>query len=77
MGRVHGSDTSDYIRLNREAGEGRFDLQLEPRDRALPGILMEFKAVSASEKDKLSGLAEEALVQTEEKTTRGIWKTAG
>ena len=57
-----------YIRSNREAGEGRFDLQLEPRDKAMPGILMEFKAVSVSEKDALSGLAEEALKQTEYKS---------
>lgn len=33
----------------------------------LPGILMEFKAVSVSDKEKLSELAEEALVQTEDK----------
>ena len=33
----------------------------------MPGILMEFKAVSVSEKDKLSELAEEALVQTKDK----------
>ena len=34
----------------------------------MPGILMEFKAVSVSEKDALSGLAEEALKQTEYKS---------
>ena len=56
-----------YIRSNRESGEGRFDLQLEPKDKTLPGILMEFKAVSVSEKDKLSELAEGALIQTEDK----------
>jgi hypothetical protein len=54
-------------RVVRLCGEGRFDLQLEPKDKILPGILMEFKAVSASEKDKLPELAEEALVQTEDK----------
>ena len=59
-----------YIRSNREAGEGRFDLQLEPRERMLPGILMEFKAVPASEKDTLPELAEEALAQTEDKIYR-------
>ena len=56
-----------YIRSNRESGEGRFDLQLEPKDKTLPGILMEFKAASVSGKDKLSELAEEALVQIEDK----------
>ena len=56
-----------YIRSNREAGEGRFDLQLEPKAKELPGILMEFKAVASSEKDKLPKLAEDALDQTKEK----------
>lgn len=28
---------------NREAGEGRFDIQLEPRDKSKPGYLLEFK----------------------------------
>lgn len=56
-----------YIRSNREAGEGRFDLQLEPKPKELPGILMEFKAVSSSEKEKLPKLAEEALSQAKDK----------
>ena len=70
LGLVASLSSKYYIRSNRESGEGRFDLQLEPRDRTLPGILMEFKAVSASEKaekEKLHDLAEEALAQTEEK----------
>ena len=68
LGLVASLSSKYYIRSNREAGEGRFDLQLEPRDKALPGILMEFKAVSVSEKDALSGLAEEALKQMEYKS---------
>ncbi len=56
-----------YIRSNREAGEGRFDLQLEPKDRLFPGIVMEFKASSLSEKDELEKLAEKALHQISEK----------
>ena len=68
LGLVASLSSKYYIRSNREAGEGRFDLQLEPRDKAMPGILMEFKAVSVSEKDALSGLAEEALKQTEFKS---------
>lgn len=67
LGLVASLSSKYYIRSNRESGEGRFDLQLEPKDRTLPGILMEFKAVSASEKEKLPDLAEEALVQTEVK----------
>ena len=67
LGLVASLSSKYYIRSNRESGEGRFDLQLEPKDKTLPGILMEFKAVSVSEKDKLSELAEEALIQTEDK----------
>ena len=67
LGLVASLSSKYYIRSNREAGEGRFDLQLEPKDRTLPGILMEFKAASASEKEKLPDLAEEALSQTEDK----------
>ena len=67
-----------HIRSNREAGEGRFDLEMEPIDRTLPGILMEFKAIPSSNDVVLEKLAEEALRQTFEKeyhtelTERGI-----
>lgn len=67
LGLVASLSSKYYIRSNRESGEGRFDLQLEPKDKVLPGILMEFKAVSVSDKEKLSELAAEALVQTEDK----------
>ena len=67
LGLVASLSSKYYIRSNRESGEGRFDLQLEPKNKMLPGILMEFKAVSVSDKDKLSELAEEALAQTKEK----------
>ena len=77
LGIVASLSSKYYIRSNREAGEGRFDLQLEPRDKAMPGILMEFKAVSVSEKDALSGLAEEALKQTEYKSYQGDMEDRG
>ena len=67
LGLVASLSSKYYIRSNREAGEGRFDLQLEPKDSSLPGIIMEFKAVPASESDKLEKLAEEALNQISEK----------
>jgi len=52
-----------YIRSNRESGEGRFDLALEPKDKALPGIVKEFKAVPGSDKTDLTELADAALAQ--------------
>ena len=56
-----------YIRSNRESGDGRFDLQLEPKTNMDPGILMEFKIAKSSDKDKLLYLANEALQQISEK----------
>lgn len=67
LGLVASLSSKYFIQSNREAGEGRFDLQLEPKEKSLPGILMEFKAGSASEKDQLQDLAEEALAQIEDK----------
>lgn len=67
LGLVASLSSKFLIRSNREAGEGRFDLSLEPKDQKLPGIIMEFKAVPASEKASLADLAEEALSQIEDK----------
>ena len=64
LGLVASLSSQYYIRSNRESGEGRFDLQLEPKDTSLPGIIMEFKAVPASENNDLEKLADEALNQT-------------
>ena len=63
LGLVASLSSKYYIRSNREAGEGRFDLQMEPKDISLPGIVMEFKAVPVTEKTDLAELAEEALGQ--------------
>ena len=65
LGLAAGMSSRYYIRSNREAGDGRFDLTLEPRISSLPGIIMEFKA----EKDekKLAASAAEALDQINRK----------
>ena len=63
LGLVASLSTKYYIRSNREAGEGRFDLQLEPRDRNLPAIVMELKAIPVSEKCDLKKSADEAISQ--------------
>ena len=55
-----------HIRLNRESGEGRFDLQLFPKYKDLPGILIELK-VSKEKDSDLDALADEAVSQIEEK----------
>lgn len=54
------------IRSNRESGLGRFDIQLEPQNKQLPGFLFEFKHTTDAAKD-LNALAETALEQIENK----------
>lgn len=54
-----------FVRSNRESGEGRFDIQLIPKNSSLPGILMELK-VSKDENADLRKLAEDALLQIEQ-----------
>lgn len=65
LGLAAGISSKYYIRSNRESGDGRFDLVLEPKLRTLPGIIMEFKAVK--EEGLLIAGAEEALRQIDTK----------
>lgn len=52
-----------YITSNRESGEGRYDIQLMPRDISRPGILMELKAAKNCTEEVLHELALAALQQ--------------
>lgn len=54
-----------HIRSNRESGDGRFDLVLEPKMSSMPAIIMEFKAVKEEKMLKVS--ADEALKQIADK----------
>lgn len=54
------------VRSNRESGHGRFDIQLMPLVKGIPGFLFEFKHTKDSHAD-LSALADSALRQIEEK----------
>jgi hypothetical protein len=80
LGLIASLSTKYHIRSNRESGDGRFDLQMEPKEKMLPGIVMEFKSVPASEKKDLSVIAEEAIAQidrnnyTQELEERGVKK---
>ena len=65
LGLAAGMSSRYYIRSNRESGDGRFDLVLEPKIRSLPGIIMEFKAVK--EEEVLSDRAQDALRQIDTK----------
>lgn len=55
-----------YVRSNRESGLGRFDIQLIPQVKSMPGFLFEFK-YAKEEKEDLHALAQEALKQIEVK----------
>lgn len=56
------------VRSNRESGNGRYDIQLAPKNDAMPGIIIEIKAGENKEdKIDLENLAQIALNQIEEK----------
>lgn len=56
-------DNKYHITSNREAGEGRFDIQMLPLDKRLPGILVELKAGKKYTDEMLDELAKNALEQ--------------
>lgn len=70
-------DNRYYITSNRESGEGRYDIQLMPRDVRSPGILIELKAGKNSGTD-LKTLSRSALQQIHARqydtdmTTKGV-----
>ena len=52
---------------NRESGNGRYDIQLAPKEPVLPGIIIEIKVADKSGEAVLKQLAHTALKQIEEK----------
>lgn len=56
-------DNRYFVTSNRESGEGRYDIQLMPKDKKLPGILIELKAGKDCSEDELKSLAKTALEQ--------------
>lgn len=54
------------IDSNREAGEGRYDVQLFPLKKSMPGFIIEFKAEKDNASD-LKAIAEEAIRQINRK----------
>lgn len=70
-------DDKYYVRSNRESGEGRFDIQLEPKNTNRPGILLEIKYGDNCSAEKLQKLASEALNQMNERRYDTEMKTRG
>ena len=60
-------DNQYHITSNREAGNGRFDIQMLPLNKKLPGILIELKAGKNCTEEQLDELAEIALKQINDK----------
>ena len=52
-----------FLTSNRESGNGRYDIQLKPIQKGLPGILIELKAEKNCTKEQLKKLSEIALQQ--------------
>lgn len=71
-------DNRYYVSSNRESGEGRYDIQLMPKTKDMPGVLIELKAEKESSAERLKALAQDALEQIDERqyhtdmVTRGV-----
>ena len=52
-----------FVTSNRESGEGRYDIQLKPLRKNLPGILIELKAGKKCSETELKRMSEMALKQ--------------
>ena len=59
-------DNQYKIKSNREAGDGRYDIGLIPRENQYPGIIMELKWKKDLKERSLCELAEEALIQIDQ-----------
>ena len=66
-----------YITSNRESGDGRYDIQLKPKDIKLPGVIIELKAEKNCEPEKLKKLSESALKQIVDKKYDSQMKSEG
>lgn len=67
LGLIALMDNQYKIKSNRESGDGRYDISLFPREGRYPGIIMELKWKKDLSADELLGLADEALIQIDEK----------
>lgn len=68
-------DNRYEITSNREAGDGRFDICLKPRDLRLPGILIELKA--SDNRNGLKELAKDAVRQIDKRRYSAVLEEAG
>ncbi len=67
LGMLTSLDATHDVTSNKESGYGRYDVKLTPKDRNLPGIIIEFKKVRTALHETLEAAADAALAQIEEK----------
>ena len=60
-------DSSYRVMSNREAGDGRCDICMQPKKNDLPGIIIEFKAARNVSEDDLKKLSRKALKQIDDR----------
>ena len=65
LGMLSYLDNDYYVTSNFEAGFGRYDIILEPKNKSKRAFILEFKVVD--NEDKLEKLSKEAITQIEEK----------
>ena len=66
-----------FVSSNRESGDGRYDIQLKPVKKNLPGILIELKADKNCAENELKKLSEIALRQIIDKNYDAEMKSEG
>lgn len=67
LGLIALMDNQYKIKSNRESGDGRYDISLIPREKKYPGIILELKWKSNLDENSLEKLAQEALMQIDNK----------
>lgn len=77
LGLITLMDNHYRIKSNREAGDGRYDICLLPRENKYPGIIMELKWKSGLNENALEALAKDAISQIEDKRYELEFKDAG
>ncbi len=67
LGMLVGLKDRYYIKSNRESGEGRYDVMLEPKNKEENSFIMEFKVYEKDDEKTIEETIENAKKQIEEK----------